>query len=65
MRMPAPRGRNQFTKAALARACDVAIKKGFNRVEVELPDGKSKIILSGITSQSQRDRQTNSQTAST
>jgi hypothetical protein len=43
--MRTPRGRSQFTKAALARACDVAIAKGFNRVEVELPGGKSKIIM--------------------
>jgi hypothetical protein len=43
--MRTPRGRSQFTKAALARACDVAIAKGFNRVEVELPGGKSRIIM--------------------
>ena len=45
MRAPAPRGRNQFTKSALARACDVALAKGFNRVEVELPGSKSRIIM--------------------
>ena len=45
IRTPAPRGRNQFTKAALARACDVALAKGFDRVEVELPGGKSRIIM--------------------
>jgi hypothetical protein len=40
-----PRGRSQFTKAALARACDVALAKGFDRVEVELPGSKSRIIM--------------------
>jgi hypothetical protein len=40
------RGRNQFTKAALGRARDVAREKGFNRVEIELPGGETRIVLS-------------------
>ena len=42
-----PRGRNQFTKAALSRAIDVARQKGVDRVEVEIPGG-SKIVFKGI-----------------
>jgi hypothetical protein len=42
-----PCGRNQFTKAALGRAIDVARQKGVDRVEVELP-GQSRIVLTGI-----------------
>ena len=44
-----PRGRNQFTKAALSRAVDVARQKGIDHVEVEIPGG-SKILFKGIVS---------------
>jgi hypothetical protein len=42
--MRGSRGRNQFTKAALSRAVDVARQKGIDRVEVEIPGG-SRIIF--------------------
>ena len=47
--MRGSRGRNQFTKAALSRAVDVARQKGIDHVEVEIPGG-SKIIFKGIVS---------------
>jgi hypothetical protein len=34
-----PRGRNQFTKAALGRVYDVALKKGAKQFTLELPGG--------------------------
>jgi hypothetical protein len=42
--MRKPRGRNQFTTAALRRAVKVARETGVDRVEVELPGG-SRFIL--------------------
>jgi hypothetical protein len=45
--MRGSRGRNQFTKAALSRAVDVARQKGIDHVEVEIPGG-SKIVFKGI-----------------
>jgi hypothetical protein len=47
MRGSTHRGRNQFTKAALSRAVDVARQKGIDHVEVEIPGG-SRIIFKGI-----------------
>jgi hypothetical protein len=44
-----PRGRNQFTKAALDRAFTAARKHKIDQVEVEIPGG-SKIIFKGIAS---------------
>ena len=38
------RGRNQFTKAALSRAVDVARLKGIDQLTLELPGG-GRIIL--------------------
>jgi hypothetical protein len=38
------RGRSQFTKAALERLIDVAVKKGLRQLTLELPGG-SKVVL--------------------
>jgi len=42
--MRGSRGRNQFTKAALSRAVDVARLKGIDQLTLELPGG-GRIIL--------------------
>ena len=42
--MRGSRGRNQFTKAALSRAVDVARQKGIDQLTLELPGG-GRIIL--------------------
>jgi hypothetical protein len=47
--MGSPRGRTQFTKAAIRRAIETARETGVDRVEIELP-GQSRIIFKDIVS---------------
>jgi hypothetical protein len=55
-----PRGRNQFTKAALGRTIDIAREKGIDRIEVELPGGGRFVLpVSKQDKQTEPDHQKN------